>query len=209
MRRGPDTSKIKRKSRGKVRVMPQSKFLHRLEAARRFGPRGKVRVVRRLPTPTNWDAKQGARATIRSACVAAEQRFSRSNRNPLHVWEAIWMCTSPDVAPMMLPDWCIAYLHEVAQGLLAAEGDGEKLAALIARQLKLTRAGWTAVKTRASAARAISAAGRYNELRFCDRMSSEEAYEKVREAERLADVSSARKLVKRGHAMLRHVPHPP
>jgi hypothetical protein len=116
------------------------------------------------------------------------------------------MCTSPDVAPMMLPDWCIAYLHEAAQGLLAAEGDGEKLAAYIARQLKFTRAGWTAVKASASAARAISAACRYDELRFYDRMSSEEAYEKVREAEHLADVWSARKLVKRGHAMLSHVP---
>ena len=31
--------------------MPQSKFLHRLEAARRFGPRGKVRVVAEAAHP--------------------------------------------------------------------------------------------------------------------------------------------------------------
>ena len=116
------------------------------------------------------------------------------------------MCTSSDVAPMMLPDWCIAYLHEVAQGLLAAEGDGEKLAAFIARQLKFTKPGWTAVKVRASAARAISAAGLYDELRYYDRMSSGKAYEKVLEAQGGREVSSARKLVKRGHDMLRHIP---
>ena len=115
------------------------------------------------------------------------------------------MCTSPGVAPMILPDWCIAYLHEIAEGLHSAKGDGEKLAAFIAGQLKFTRSGWTAVKAGASAARAINAAARYDEL--CSRgMSSKEAYAKVQEEGGFADVSSAKKLVKRGHAMLRHTP---
>lgn len=153
-----------------------------------------------------WDEKEASRATVRSACVAAHQRFCRSGGNPLHVWEAIVMCTSPSVAPMMLPDWCTSYLHEAGRGLLAAEGDGEKLAAYIVEQLKFARMGWTAVKARASAARAISAALRYDELRFCDNMSSDAAHEKVRESEGFRDVSAARKLVKRGHAMLRHAP---
>ena len=119
------------------------------------------------------------------------------------------MCTSPGVAPMMLPDWCISYLHETAQGLLAAEGDGKRLAVFIAKQLKFTRSGWTAVKARASERRATRAALRYDELCFCEGMSPDEAYERVRQDEGFSGVSSARKLVQRGHAMLHHIPTDP
>jgi hypothetical protein len=158
---------------------------------------------------SNRDGKEDSRATVRSACVAAEQRFLRSGGNPRHAWEAICMCTSFAVAPMMLPDWCVPYLHQAAKGLLDAKGDGEKLTAFIAKQLKFTRNGSTAIKDSASAARAISAALRYDKLCFCDGMSSGKAYEEVRKQEGLADVSSARKLVKRGHDMLRHTPASP
>lgn len=159
-------------------------------------------------TRSAWDEKEASQATVRSACVAAHQRFSRSG-NALHVWEAILMCTSPSVAPMMLPDWCISYLNETAQGLLAVEGDGEKLAAFIAKQLKFTKRGWTAVKARASEQRAISAALLYDELCFCEGMSPDEAYERVRQDKGFSDVSSARKLVQQGHIMLHHTPTDP
>jgi hypothetical protein len=165
----------------------------------RMPSRGERRSSRRVT------AKGPARMTVRSACVAARQRYSRSRGNPMHVWEAIWMCTSPAVAPMELPAWCIAYLHETAKGLLAAKGDGEKLAAFISRQLGFTRSGWTAVKARASATRAIRAALLYDEHCY-NGFSSERAFEKVRENESLADVSSARKLVRAGKDMLSHIP---
>jgi hypothetical protein len=160
---------------------------------------------RRTQPSSNSDAQEAARATVRSACVAAEQRFSRSGGNPLHAWEAIWMCTSSEVTPMPLPRWCIVYLHETAQGLIEAEGDGKKLAAFISRQLRFTRIGWTAVKARASAARATRAALLYDEHRS-NGMSSAKAFDMVRETENLADISSARKLVKSGKEMLSHIP---
>ena len=115
------------------------------------------------------------------------------------------MCTSAEVVPMSLPSWCSAYLHETAEGLLAAEGDGEKLAAFISRRLGFTRSGWTAVKDRASAARAIRAALSYDEHRY-NGVPSVQAYESVRKDQNLADVSSARKLVKAGKNMLSHIP---
>jgi len=101
--------------------------------ARALGNGGKKpRKALRQPDP-----KEAARLTVKSHCVATQQRFSRSG-NPLHVWETIWMCTNPAVTAMALPGWCITYLHETAQGLLAARDDGEKLGAFIAGQLKLT-----------------------------------------------------------------------
>lgn len=151
------------------------------------------------------DPKEPARRTVKSACIAAEQRYHRSRSNPRHVWEAIHMCTHPDVAPMMLPFWCTAYLHQVANGLLAAEGDGDKLAALIAREIGFTKRGWSAVKDSASRSRATAAALLYDRLRFAGN-TTVEAYEMVRENEGFADEVSARKLVRRGKAMLSHIP---
>jgi len=151
------------------------------------------------------DPREGARQTVKSACVAAEQRYRRSDGNPRHVWEAIYMCTHPDVAPMMLPFWCTIYLHQVANGLLAAVGDGEKLAAFIAREIGFTKRGWSAVKDSAARSRATAAASLYDQLR-CEGRTIAEAYEIVREKEGYAELVSARKLVKSGKAMLAHVP---
>jgi hypothetical protein len=115
------------------------------------------------------------------------------------------MCTQPAVTPMPLPAWCTAYLHETAQGLLAADGHGERLAGLISRSLRFTRSGWSAVKARTSDARATRAALLYDQLRF-EGTPSAQAYETVRKSAGLAEVLSARKLVRRGKAMLRHTP---
>ena len=103
--------------------------LERIRATNVCEERSRKRATT-IPPPE--DEKEGARGTVRSACVAAQQRFLRSSGNPIHIWEAIWMCTNPAVAPMPLPDWCIAYLHKAAEGLLQASGDGEKLAIFIA-----------------------------------------------------------------------------
>jgi integrase len=156
----------------------------------------------------NWEvvaaerhAKDGARATIASACVAVHQRYSGSE-NPLHVWDAIRMCTTPDVAPMPLPDWVRNYLHAVASSLLEAPGGD---ATTVSKVLKLTRPGWNAFKAFQSEAEAVGAALLHDQLIFQGR-SSTQADEQVRKRQDFADTSVARKLVGRGHALLRHVP---
>jgi hypothetical protein len=148
---------------------------------------------------------EGARATVRSACVAAEQRFSRSSRNPIHAWEAILMCTQPAVAPMPLPEWCIAYLHEAAKQLLAVAGRGEARAAAVPNALGFTRSGWSAKRTLASDARAIDAALLYERLRY-DGMRAAAAYDEVRKDAGLREDDSARVLVRTGKRMLQHIP---
>jgi hypothetical protein len=153
------------------------------------------------------DPREGARLTVKSACVAAEQRYRRSGDNPRHVWEAIRMCTHPDVAPMMLPSWCTAYLHQVANGLLDAAGDGEKLTAFIARELGFIKPGWSAIKDSAARSRATAAASLFEQLCW-EGKTAAEAYESVREKEGYAEVVSARNLVKKGKAMLAYVPLP-
>ncbi len=105
---------------------------------------------------------------------------------------------------MPLPGWCAAYLHETALGLIAAEADGN-LAAFISKLLKFTKQGSNAIKDRASAERAKRAALSYDQYRLED-MKSGDAFEKVRSQENLADVSSAKKLVRKGKAILQHVP---
>jgi hypothetical protein len=152
-----------------------------------------------------WDMKDAARATVRSACVAAEQRFSRSKNNPLHAWEAIWMCTGPSVAPMPLPDWCAAYLHEFANHLLNSGGDGKALTSFISEQLGITKKGWNAFMAKASDKRSIDAALLFDELTFSG-SSVGEAYSKVMTQCGFSDRAQARRFVKNGHTMLSHIP---
>jgi hypothetical protein len=148
---------------------------------------------------------EGARATVRSACVAAEQRFSRSRGNPIHAWEAIFMCTHSDVAPMPLPAWCITYLHGAAQQLLAAVEREEAHATAVSKALGFTRGGWSAERAFASAARSIDAALLYGRLRY-EGMPAANAYEEVRKYSHLREAYSARVLVRAGKRMLGHIP---
>ena len=150
------------------------------------------------------DKKEGARRTVRNACAAAEQRYAGSDGNPIHVWEAIAMCTNPSVTPMDLPTWCADYLHKTALGLIAAEDDGN-LAVFISRLLRFTRKGSNAVKDRASAEKAKRAALLYDQCRF-EGMVSGEALKTVKSQGNFADMSSAKKLVKKGKEMLRRAP---
>jgi hypothetical protein len=155
--------------------------------------------------PSDWDTTEAARATIRSACVAAEQRFCRSDGNPVHAWEAIRMLTQPTVAPMPLPEWCNNYLHRASQALLAAAHDGATHASVVSRALGFTRVGWSTSKAFASDQKAIRAALRYEVFRDKG-MSAASAYEELRKHARLAEADSLRKLVRAGKRMLRHVP---
>jgi hypothetical protein len=149
------------------------------------------------------ETNDAARPTTASVCRAAHQRYSRSG-NPLHIWEAVLMCTMPDVAPMPLPDFVSGYLHNVASELLATAGDDPIMAS---KALKLTTRGRNAFKDRQSDARAIDGALLHDELTF-QGLSSSEADERVREQFGFKDTSSARRLVGQGHVLLRHVPVP-
>ena len=163
-------------------------------------------VERAKTRPPKGDEAAAARATIRSACVAAEQRFSRSGGNPIHVWEAVWMCTQPAVAPMPLPPWCSAYLHQASQALLAAVQHNDTRTAVVSQALGFTRGGWSASKAFASAAKATRAAIQDRELRD-QGMSAASAYEEVRKHARLGDADSARKLYVRASECCRTYPH--
>jgi hypothetical protein len=142
-------------------------------------------------------AVERARGTVRSACVAAEQRFSRSGGNPINAWETIVMCTHSDVTPMPIPAWCITYLHGAAQQLLAAVDRGEARATAVSNALGFTRGGWSAVRAFASAARAVDAALLYDSLRY-DAMPAADAYKEIRKYIRLKDDHSARGTSQKG-----------
>jgi hypothetical protein len=115
------------------------------------------------------------------------------------------MITHPQVAPMTLPQWCSDYLHQVSQALLAINVHGRKTTARISQALGFTGSGRSAIKARASADRAIRAALQYEELRW-NKMTANQAYEVICSKNRLAEVDSARKLVREGKKMLAHVP---
>lgn len=157
------------------------------------------------------DPKDPARRTVASACVAAEQRFSRSCGNPLEIWAAIEMITHPDVAPMAIPAWCLPYLHEAAKGLReaasgAAAKKGGAFSTVIARKLGFTRNGWSAPKDHAASARATEAALFYETLRAEGKPSSE-ALDTLCDHLNLGEPRSARALIKRGKKLLAHVPN--
>ena len=115
------------------------------------------------------------------------------------------MCTSPEASPAVLPAWCVQYLNEVASHLAGTTADGDTLKDEIARSLGYVRAGWTAPKAAASKQRATDAALRFDFWRDGDG-SATQAYESLQESYELADVRSARKRVKKGRDLLRHVP---
>jgi hypothetical protein len=170
----------------------------------RQSPRGQVHSKEPLREPSS-DANEDSRLTVRSACAAAEQRFSRSDGNPIHAWEAIRMCTHPDVTPMFLPAWCVAYLYKASQALLAAVEQSELHATLVSQALGFTRGGWSAGKDLASNAKATRAALLYDKFRL-EGLSAATAYEEVRKHARLGDSDSARKLIRAGKRMLQHIP---
>jgi hypothetical protein len=140
-----------------------------------------------------------------SACRAAEQRFSRSGGNPVHVWEAILICTQPGAPPRPPPEWCNAYLHKVSQALLATVKQPGAASTAVSQALGLTRGGWSAGKAAASAARATRAALLYLKCRD-EGMSAAAAYESVRKHNGHIEAESLRKLVQMGMRLLRHVP---
>ena len=149
------------------------------------------------------DEREVQRAFLRSQCNNLKQKYS-SRSNPIHIWEAIVLCTDPRVAPMLLPDWCIRYLNEVARDLLeavAAGYQGGPLKVAISQAIKFSRRGSNAVKDLASERAARRLALMYDEY-CCDGMSPAKATEKLAESPP-RDIGGVSKQVKKGHDYLR------
>jgi len=94
------------------------------------------------------------RLTVESALRATFQRYERSDGNPLHAWQAVWMCTHPEGDLVSLPRWCADYLYRAADALLALpevlaltkrrDPSQSDTARQVSRALGLTRQGWSA-----------------------------------------------------------------
>ncbi len=80
-------------------------------------PRAKKSPKRNVE-PDQASSETARRLTIRSAVNAAQQRYERSGGNPIHVWQAIWMCLQPGESVIPLPRWCTDYLHEAAANIM-------------------------------------------------------------------------------------------
>jgi len=59
--------------------------------------------------------------TISSILACYEQRYIRSERNPVHVWAAIALCTDPGCGQTPLPPWCADYLQSVAKAVVSID----------------------------------------------------------------------------------------
>jgi hypothetical protein len=145
--------------------------------------------------------KDYTRGFVRWVCEELHRQYLAS-KNPLYLLEAVMMCSSTVVSPMLLPDWCHPYLYEAMGRLVRLRGDGESLNRAIANSLGLTRRGWVAYKAKFSEDRAERAAKLYEGL-VLQGVKSPDAYEQVREVFHRGDVQAATQLVRDGRALIK------
>jgi hypothetical protein len=127
--------------------------------------------------------------------------------NSLCVWQAIWWCR--DGEPSALPDWCLQYLGEVASAfakfsdqVARGEIDAQEASQGVPAALGLVRKGWNAFRREVTTATQQQLAIQY----LFDRkhgISSAQATENVREAVRVEEERSARRLIADGLKLLR------
>jgi hypothetical protein len=151
--------------------------------------------------------------TTRSALNSYEQRYYRSERNPLYAWLAIGLCTDPGLSVQM-PRWCADYLHWAASRLMSlSEGtigpnaslSWERAIELLPRATGFSRKGWNAFKSDSAQRQAVKAAAEYDLYRG-QGLNAREAYDLTAKFLGLAEPDSARGLVRAGKKLLKATP---
>ena len=177
---------------------------------------------------TETDNEKSRRSTINSAIVAAEQRYERSDRNPLYVWDVVWMCTQPNEQIIPLPQWCADYLHQAADNLIqlsahrdfrrpSAQPDSEgcdtahqleleQVVELVPQALFLTRPGTSAFKRAASDADKITRMFHHDDLRMQGVKAELIPDEIGKRTRKWTDFDATRKAVAAGRKLVAHIP---
>jgi hypothetical protein len=178
-------------------------------------------------TISRQGSSTGRRLTIQSALNAAQQRYERSDGNPLYVWQAVWMCMQPGEKVIPLPSWCTDYLHEVADNLnhLAAGHDfrdpatlvetgiptGEELISfktareLVSEALGLARNAWSAFKKAAGDAEKIRLKMEVDRLKYAG-LTQGAAHTEAAKIRPNVNQDAIRKAVQGGKKLLAQTP---